>query len=255
MLNNFFRVVLVIAVFAGLLACSSSSNKSGGNGIYAYIAAIANGDGNTNVSALMLNGPRGSGGVVDISHGDLIANANLSGGGVITEVMAKVIQLLSQDFYEIENLFVDDALDTEFEVVYTTAPSSTVFLPMGFSFTGPTTFTWNDANFDLAWVNDAAYSPALGDATFTIYYQIDCPSASNQPRFTISDDTLDLVTSFQIDMSVIEGSVIGSLDTLNDTCTVEIELERSVEGNLDPNYTGGSITGIQTRTQTYTITP
>ena len=56
-------------------------------------------------------------------------------------------------------------------------------------------------------------------------------------------------------MSVIEGSVIGSLDTLNDTCTVEIELERSVEGSLDPNYTGGSITGIQTRTQTYIITP
>lgn len=244
-----------MGVFLVLAACSSSSSNRAGNGIYAYIEAIATGDGNTNVTALMLNGPRGSGAVVDIPHGDLIANANLSGGGVLTEVMAEVIQLLSQNFYKIENFFTDDALDTEFEVVYTTAPSSTVFLPMGFSFTGSTTFAWTDATFDLAWVNDAAYSPALGDATFTIYYQIDCPSASNQPRFTISDETLDLLNSTQIDMSLIEGSVIGSLDTSSDTCTVEIELERSVEGSLDPNYTGGSIRGIQTRTQTYTITP
>ena len=244
---------LVLSCCFGLLACSSSDSDDG-NGINAIIEVTADGVNGTNVKATMLTGSNGSAStqVVDIASGDLNAFANNS--LEVPQVMVRIDNGSQRDTYEAD--FLGDALTTEFEVQYTTAPSSTAFLPMGFEITPPAAdSTWNDLTLNVELVNDAAY-PNAGDATMTIRYQIDCPDAKNEPVVSISDVAFDFLVTLPIDISLIQGGLLlGTVNTAVDTCTVDIELERSIAGTLDPNYANGSITGIQTRTQTYTIKP
>ena len=255
MLVDIIKKGLVLGLCFGFVACSDSDDDDDSNGINAILEVTVSDAGTgTNVKALMLTGSEGSADttVVNITSGNLEALAN--GTGELSQIMGIVDNGIGKrDTYEAD--FISESLTTEFEVKYVSAPSSTVSLPMGFDFTGPTAFNWTDTNLDVVWLNDAAY-PDAGVATFTIFYQITCPNATNEPVITLSDVTYDALTSLAIPMATIEaGLVFGTVNTATDSCDVEIELHRSIAGSLDANYANGSITGIQTRTETYTINP
>ena len=252
MLIDLIKKGLFLSICFGLVACSDSDDDDG-NGINAIITVTApGGGGGTNVKASMLTGSSGSAStqVVDIAFGDLNAFANTSGEP--PEIMARIDNGPNKrDTYEAD--FLGDALSTQFEVQYTAAPSSTVSLPMGFSLDPPIAATWADTNLDVSWTNNAPYS---GGATITIYYEIiSCTSINGfLPRLSLSSAALDSGTTAAVPIALIVASLLGS-DPTGQTCFVNIELERSQLGSLDPNYSAGSITGIQTRTQTYTVGP
>ena len=254
MLIDLIKKGLFLSICFGLVACSDSDDDDDGNGINAIITVTAPGSGGgTNVKASMLTGSSASAStqVVDIASGDLNAFANTSGEP--PEIMAREDNGPNKrDTYEAN--FLGDALSTQFEVQYTTAPSSTVYLPVGLEFTGPIAFTWVYGSLDVSWINDdLAYA---GGATITIYYEvISCTTTSGfLPRLSLSSAAFDSGTIAAVPIALIEASVLGG-DPTSGTCDVEIVLERSQPGSLDPNYSAGSITGIQTRTQTYTVTP
>lgn len=258
--NDILKKSLLPGLCVGLFACGGSdSDDAAGNGVYAYIDAEAAGDGFTTVSALMLDGSKGAGRAIDIAPGNLMVNVNHAVGVPTVEMMNVVTGVLTQTVYKTDPI-ADVDPGTVFDITYTTAPSSTVSLPMGFSITdtgtvAPYEFNFSEVSFDLSWANDAAYA---GGATFTIYYQITCTKSAGGTAgslpISLSSDSLDKLTTVPILMATILGHV-PTVDPATDTCSVDIKLERAISGSLDPNYTGGAVTGRQTRSQVFTIVP
>lgn len=262
-MGGILKKSLLLSFCVGLIACggSDSDDAATGNGVYAYIDAEATGDGSTTVSALMLDGSKGAGQAIDIASGDLTATAKHAAGGVTAEIMTAVISKYTQKKYA-ANPIADDDPDTVFDIAYTAAgraaPNSSVSLPMGFSIvdTGtvsPYEFSFSaDTDFVLTWTNDdPAYA---GGASFTIYYQISCDNGVKSLPLSLSLSFFDEIVTYSTPMDTLLGFV-PTVDPLADTCSVDVELERALSGSLDPNYTGGSITGRQTRSQTFTIVP
>lgn len=259
--NDILKKSLLPGLCVGLFACGGSdSDDAAGNGVYAYIDAEATGDGFTTVSALMLDGSKGAGRAIDIAPGNLMVNVNHAVGVPTVEMMNAVTGVLTQTVYKTDPI-ADVDPGTVFDITYTTAPSSTVSLPMGFSITdtgtvAPYEFNFSEVSFDLSWANDAAYA---GGATFTIYYQITCTKSAGGTAgslpISLSSDSLDKLTTVSIPMATILGHVLPTVDPATDTCSVDIKLERAISGSLDPNYTGGAVTGRQTRSQVFTIVP
>lgn len=257
--NDILKKSLLPGLCVGLFACGGSdSDDAAGNGVYAYIDAEATGD-FTTVSALMLDGSKGAGRAIDIAPGDLMVNVNHAVGVPTVEMMNAVTGVLTQTVYKTDPI-ADVDPGTVFDITYTTAPSSTVSLPMGFSITdtgtvAPYEFNFSEVSFDLSWANDAAYA---GGATFTIYYQITCTKPGGDKvgslPISLSSDSLDKLTTVPILMETILGHV-PTVVPATDTCSVDIKLERAISGSLDPNYTGGAVTGRQTRSETFTIVP
>lgn len=262
-MGDILKKGLLLSFCVGLIACggSDSDDDAAGNGVYAYIDAEATGDGSTTVSALMLNGSKGVGQAIDIASGDLTATANHAAGGVTTEIMTAVMGIFIQKKYAASPI-ADDDPDTVFDIAYTAAgraaPNSSVSLPVGFSIeasgtVSPYGFDFSmDTDFVLTWTNDdPAYA---GGASFTIYYQISCDNGANSLPLSLSLSFFDEIVTYSIPMGTLLGFV-PTVDPSNHTCSVDVELERALSGSLDPNYTGGSITGRQTRSQTFTIVP
>lgn len=166
--NDSLKKSLLLGLCVGLFACGGSdSDDAAGNGVYAYIDAEATGEDVTTVSALMLDGSKGAGQAIDIAPGNLSVKVNHALGGLTVVMMKAVTSLLTQTVYKTEPPIADVDPDTVFDITYTTAPSSTVSLPMGFAIDPPpSSISFTASEVVVSWVNDdPAYA---GGAIFTI---------------------------------------------------------------------------------------
>lgn len=229
------RWIVLGLVMAGF-GCSESveSTDVRTTGIYPEIDVVANGSGSSRVSVRLKVGGRNSNTFLDLKGGDTLE--------ATVEGETKTLDETSAETYTAS--FPVDAEGTEFTIAFLrdeedeSAPESTVTLPAPFDLTvEPREASRASEDVELTWD-----PPGGGDLEFSmsgacIMRQSD--SIPDDGAFTIGADTID---TFQ--------------DDEEESCTVELDLERARRGSIDPEFTeGGSIVARQVRGGSFTSTP
>jgi hypothetical protein len=236
---------LALAATAGTLcACTSvqSANLKTA-GMSAQMSVTADGSGNTAVHANLYVGNNITD-YVDLSPGDSLA-ATVNGH---TQTMSRssVLGVIGYD------TSFGGGMDTE-NTMYTvalnrtggdmSAPSSTVTLPKVFSITGPT------PGKSFSRVNDSivvTWDTTSGDA---MSYSVDGTCLNERSHVSTGTDTGTV--------TIAKGALVSTnASNATTTCMATLILHRVRNGNIDPNFgSGGSISGEQDRSITFTSTP
>lgn len=233
-----YRYICSIFCLAAVCGCSSTSSENvTTEGINADIDIVASGDGTTVVTVELEVGSNGLGRTsLEITGGDsltVLANGIQKTMTEDSSVLGRFSYVASYDF--------DDA-DTMFTVSFVrdngvNASDSNVMLPAGFDVTSPLS---SDV-FSSADTIPVVWSPAGTGIVPTVRITLDC----TQTNGFISSAVETVVIgsdSGVANLPVAAVTPIGTLDT-GVLCEGHVDLVRSRNGNLDPNYgEGGKIT-------------
>lgn len=226
---------MMLACVLGLVGCEESveSTDVRTSGIYPEIAVTANGSGSSQVRVRLKVGGSNSNTFLDLKGGDEL---QVSVGNE-----TKVLDETSDETYT-ATFPVDDE-GTEFIVSFfrdedESAPYSTVVMPAPFDFSIATTEASRaDDDVELEWD----------------------PTTNGELDLELSGDCIQRDTD-EIPDDGAHTLAAGSIETFEsdaeETCTVDVTLERARRGDIDPAFTeGGRIEAIQRRAETFTSTP
>ena len=231
---------LLFATATTTTACKTTESDSIlTRGMFASITATAEGTGSTTVSASLFLGPPSDLIFIDLVGGDqLIAHQDTQ-----SKVMSEQIILNIVSHYATFSIDDEDALfEVEFRrEVDPGAPSSTVTLPARFTLgTVPASVSRNAA-FGVNWTG-------TGVSTDEMQWSADGACIEAASGLIVGDP----------------GSVTMPAGTFRkragnniaDTCQVKVTVTRERDGDVDLAFgEGGTATGVQTRSVTFTSTP
>jgi hypothetical protein len=227
---------MVLGLALAAFGCSESveSTDVRTTGIYPEIDVVATGSGSSRVTVRLKVGGRNSNTFLDLTGGDTL-EATVDGD-------TKTLDETSDETYSAT--FPIDAEGTEFVIAFLrdeedeSAPESTVSMPAPFDLSvDPREASRAADDVELSWD-----PPGSGDLEFSM--SGDCIKSETDDipdsgSFTI---TADSVETFESDK--------------DESCTVDVELERSRRGSIDPEFTeGGSIVARHVRGGSFTSTP
>jgi len=233
---------LTLGAAVGLVGCGESIDSTSvkTDGIWADFTARADGSGNTDVRAGLKTGGPNSNTFLTLEEGDeLTFHADGDPHDPNTQ------EVFDQYEVYVKNISVDQG-GTEFRVEFTRengedAPNSSVVLPEKFQITAPSA--------------DEEFSRSSDDVTV----EIDSEQQGTDKRVIVRGDCLN--TTYNSDFSgtsvTIPADELESEDDSDapDECEAEIEVKRIMGGEVDGAYEGGSFSGVQKRTTSFTSTP
>ena len=229
-----------LAVLALLLGGCSKSDSGDilTSGMYGSISARAEGDGRTRViTSLFLGQP------IDLNFIQLSADDKLvvrHAGQEMTPSEGDILNIVSYTA-----TFSTDAEGEMFEVslqrtVDAGAPSSIATLPTPFTLTAPPATSSRAAAMTLTWSPGGSANAMSAVIDGACIDQVTVPITGDPGSVTIAAGMIKKKTAQQ-----------GQ--TIADSCTAEVRIERSKTGTLDSHFgKGGSVLGIQSRKATFT---
>jgi hypothetical protein len=226
----------VLALVTLALGCEESveSTDVRTTGIYPEITVTANGSGSSQVRVRLKVGGSNSNTFLDLKGGDELQ--------ATVEGETKTLDETSDETYT-ASFAVDDE-GTEFLVAFLreeadeSAPASTVRLPAPFDLTlEPSEASRASDDVELSWD----------------------PPGNGNLDFGMSGDCIQLESDDLPDdgsHTIAAGSIETFESEMEDSCTVEVVLERKQRGDIDSAFTeGGRIEAIQVRSDSFTSTP
>ncbi len=229
-----------LALFA-LLVGGCSKSDSGDiltSGMYGAISARAEGTGSTNVYTSLYLGKPVDLNFIQLTDGDKLIVRHAGQNKTASE--SELLNIVSYSAS-----FPTDAAGEMFEVSFERtvdagAPSSVVTLPAPFTLAAPPATSSRAAAMTLTW----------------------SPSGSGDTMHAVLDgaciDALDLGITGDTGTVTIPAGMIKKRtpqqgQTIDDSCTAELRIERSKMGTVDSHFgKGGSAFGIQSRKATFT---
>ncbi|MEO7092582.1 MAG: hypothetical protein ABI175_04975 [Polyangiales bacterium] len=229
-----------LALFA-LLVGGCSKSDSGDiltSGMYGSIHARAEGDGKTHVVTSLFLGQPIDLNFIELSDDDKLVVRHA--GQEMTPSEGELLNIVSYTA-----TFNTEAEGEMFEVAFQRtvdagAPSSIATLPTPFTLAAPPATSSRAAAMTLTW------SPSGSGNTMTASIDGSCIDLVTVP---ITGDT----GSVTIPADMIKKKMAQQGQTIPDSCTAEIRIERQKMGTLDSHFgKGGSVQGIQARKATFT---
>jgi hypothetical protein len=211
------------------------------HGMNAQIEARGDAFGNTTVTTTLYLGDPINLNFVELSSGDELIATNGANSKPMQE--SSILNITS---YSAQ--FSTNVADEEFEVAFIRtvdngAPSSTVTIPDPFDIEPYTNSVSRAADMTIAW----------------------SAPGSDKMEWSVSGSCIDAAgAALQADTggALLQAGTIkkrmstGPNDVVPESCEATLQLTRSRDGDLDPGYgKGGSITGTQVRTTTFTTSP
>jgi hypothetical protein len=228
----------------GCLACAGCTDISSSDlktqGMTAHFAITADGTGATTSTAI-LN--------VDTNATDFVQL--VSGDALVTNVATQSAPMSATNVGGIITYTAgftgQDAAGTQYTVAFnraagnTSAPSSTVAIPQPFTLQSLSAQTFSRANDSIT----VSYG-AAGQA--------------DAMSWSISGNCLNILAGTNLSgdpgtFVIAKGALVSSAAGGNQNCQATLTVSRTRLGTLDPSFGGGSISGIQQRTLTFTSTP
>lgn len=232
------KLSLLVLLF-GTAACQTTeSDNILTRGMYASIEARSDGNGSTTVSTSLYLGPPSDLIFIDLVAGDQLVAHNRDQSKVMTEII--ILNIVNHTA-----TFPTDVEGEEFEVEFRRqvdpgAPSSLVTLPGPFTLDGVPASVSRNVAFGVSWTGSSGQTDRMKWSA--------SGSCIESASGTITGDP---------------GSVTMPAGTFRkqpgqnipDSCEVRVTVTRERDGDLDRAYEGGSVTGTQTRSVTFTSTP
>lgn len=224
-----------------LLVGGCSKSDSGDiltSGMYGSISARAEGDGKTRVITSLFLGQPIDLNFIELSDDDKLVVRHA--GQEMTPSEGEILNIVSYTA-----TFSTDAEGEMFEVSFQRtvdagAPSSVATLPTPFTLAAPPAASSRAAAMSLTW------SPSGSANAMTASIDGSCIDPLN---VQITGDT----GTVTIPAGMIKKKTPQQGQTIADSCTAEIRIERSKPGSLDSHFgKGGSVLGIQSRKATFT---
>jgi hypothetical protein len=233
------KLYIVVALLGS--GCSKSDSADIlTSGMYASIAARADGTGQTQVSTeLFIGNP------LDLNFIQLTANDQLFVRHGTSDLVPMKEELLNIVSYTAS--FPTDAEGEQFEVVFQRtvdagAPSSIVTLPAPFTLTAPTTGS-RAAALTVTWAPSGKPDPITVTVDGSCLQSANIPVTGDPGTVTIAAGTL-------------QKKVPAQNETVPDSCQATIHVQRSLKGTVDPHFgKGGDAAGTQNRTSMFTTSP
>lgn len=235
------RSLALLAALAG--GCSKSdSGDILTSGMYGSITARADGDGKTRVSTSLFLGSPINLNFIELSDDDKLVVRHAGQEVIPTE--GDLLNIVSYTA-----TFNTEAADAMFEVSFQRtvdagAPSSVATLPAPFALTSnPGAEVSRAAAHVITWAPSGTGDGMHATIDGSCVDVVDLPISGDTGSYTIPANTIKRRTPQQ-----------GQ--TIPDTCSVEIRIERRREGVLDSHFgKGGSVQGIQARKESFTSKP
>ena len=232
-----------VLLFAAASCHTESLSDFATSAVTASITALTKGDGSTNVTATLREGP------TSLTFLQLTSDDALAVTSGTTQRMTE-LSLLGVVSYSASMPL--DAEGTTFTVALTRkkdsgAPHSVMTLPAGFT---------------LASLASASYSRA--DAGPTVGWS---PASSQPMELSFSGNCIDDFSDSAPASSASYSLPAGALhkrtaqatpdggQAVPDTCAVTVDVDRVLSGTLDPGYAGGDASGIQRRSASFQSGP
>jgi hypothetical protein len=232
------KLSLLALPFATATACTTTeSDNILTRGMYASISASADGTGNTTVSTSLFLGPPSDLIFIDLVAGDQLIAHHGSQSKVMSELIILNIVSHSATFpVDDEGALFDVELRRE---VDPGAPSSIATLPAPFTLGTVPPSVSRTAAFGVNWTGSSA-DPMRWSADGS------CIEAAS-----------GLIGGDPNSVTMPAGTFQKRAGTnIADSCEVKVTVSRERAGELDPAFEeGGKVTGIQTRSVTFTTTP
>jgi hypothetical protein len=239
------RISTFALLFAAATATGCKTTDSDNvltRGMYAQISATADGTGNTTVGTTLFLGPPSDLIFVDLEGGDQLITHHGSESKVMSEqIILNIVSHTAVFASDREN----DAFDVEFRrQVDPGAPSSTVTLPAPFTLGAVPASVSRAAAFGVDWSGtstDRMRWTAEGSCIQTASGTISGGAGSSDAgSVTMPAGTFKKAAG----------------QNVPDTCQVKVTILRERDGQLDRAFEeGGTATGVQTRSVTFTSTP
>lgn len=230
---------LLVATAATAACQTTDSDNILTRGMYAQISATADGTGSTSVGATLFLGPPSDLIFVDLEGSDqLIAHHGIESKVMSEQIILNIVSHTAVFAGDREN----DAFEVEFSrLVDAGAPSSNVTLPAPFTLGTVPTSVSRAAAFGVNWTG-------AGTSTDRMRWTAE-GSCIQSASGTISGDP-GSVTMPAGTFKKLTGQNIA------DMCPVKVTIVRERDGQVDRAFgEGGTATGVQTRSVTFTSTP
>jgi hypothetical protein len=209
-------------------------------GMFASIEARADGNGSTTVSTSLFLGPPSDLIFIDLVAGDQLLAHHGDEFKTMTEII--ILNIVSHTA-----TFQGDAEDEEFEIEFRRrvdpgAPSSLVSLPAPFTLGNVPASVSRNVDFGVNWTGSSS-------------------GATDRMRWSASGSCIESASGV---IAGDPGSVTMPAGTFRklsgqnvaDSCQVTVTVDREREGDVDPAFgEGGTATGLQRRSLTFTSTP
>jgi hypothetical protein len=208
------------------------------SGMYGSISARAEGDGKTRVTTSLFLGKPIDLNFIELSDDDKLVVRHA--GQEMTPSEGELLNIVSYTA-----TFATDAEGEMFEVslertVDAGAPSSTATLPTPFTLAAPPATSSRAAAMTLTWSPSGSANTMTAVIDGTCIDQLSVPITGDPGTVTIAAGMIKKKTAQQ-----------G--ETVAESCTAELRIERSKMGTLDSHFgKGGSVLGIQSRKATFT---
>lgn len=221
-----------------LTACTTTeSDNILTRGMYASIEATADGDGTTTVSASLFLGPPSDLIFIDLVAGDQLIAHHGGQSKNMTEII--ILNIVSHTA-----TFAGDDEDAEFDIEFRRdvdpgAPSSLVTLPAPFTLGIVPPSVSRGADFGVNWTGSSP-DPMRWSANGSCIQAASGTIAGDPGSVTMPAGTFRKAPGMNIP----------------DSCEVTVTVTRERDGDVDRAFgEGGTATGIQTRSVTFTSTP
>jgi len=234
------KLSLFALLTAGATACTvTESDSILTRGMFADISATADGTGSTTVSTTLFLGPPSDLIFINLVGGDELIAHNGNQSKVMSESI--ILNIVSH-----HATFAVDDEDALFEVEFVRdvdagAPSSIVTLPAGFTLGAVPASVSRNVDFGVNWTGTGA---AADDMSWTADGSC-IEGASGRLSGDPGSVTMPAGTFRKL-----------SGANIPDSCQVKVTIERERDGDVDLAFgKGGTATGVQTRSVTFTSTP
>lgn len=233
------RVALVTSGFIALMGCAAiESEDLRTSGIYANVVVVADGEGSSDVTAVLRAGGALSTTFVELTGDDVLTATLQEETVVMNEISLGNLNSFVAEFQSDEP-GVDYVISLE-RSLDEGAPNTVIQLPEPFEIDPPTITEFARGTEDLT----ITWTPADSGDNMRVTIDGDC--------FLVHTDEL----SGDPGTWTLEAGVLEDTGTDSTNCEADITVERRQSGTLDPNYgEGGSATGIQQRTVSVQSTP
>lgn len=245
-MKRYWVSILLLLLHSACSQVDSEDIKS--SGFHAEMDLTAVGNNRTQAKVCLTTGSNSLADKIILSNGDhLVASAN------------GMSQRLEQDAYCYINSFDFDEGGTEFLIALErdleeSMPNSHVALPPRFNVSAPD----NDSTFNAGDSITLAWAPSIDSGYMGVVYKGTCSSSidAREKSFKRSYTIADVGThSIQIN-DLLNVHNEHSLFDRSEACPATIEIKRTINGQLDPNYgQGGEIKAHQIRRISIQINP
>jgi hypothetical protein len=232
---------LVFAAALGFVSCRTESiSDFGTNEVTANITALAAGTGSTTVSATFRKGASLT--FLQLSSDDsVMVTAGTNSQKLSETSLLGVVTYSTSVPLDAEGTAFTVALQRKKD---SGAPSSVATLPQAFDLTVPSgSFSRADAGPTLGWSN-AGSDPMQLQISGGCIDLLEATLTSGATQYTVAAGALKKRS----------GLADGGSE-VPDSCVATAQVDREHAGALDPGYAGGTSSGIQRRTVSFTTAP